>query len=117
MKTFKTILVVVSTMILGAGCGHLHKVQGTETPSTIPEGVRVSIGSKEVKEGDKVDVMQSVCKQVNAGPRVGTRNVCHNEKIGEAVVLKVLDHDSAIVQPQQGLTMDSKMRVEKQGEK
>ncbi len=116
MKTFTTILLVAATMILGAGCGHLHKVQGTETPSTIPEGVRVSIGSKEVKEGDKVDVMQSVCKQVS-GPRVGTRNVCHSEKVGEAVVLKVLDHDSAIVQPQQTLIMDSKMSVEKQGEK
>lgn len=116
MKTLNTLAVATLALIFSAGCGHLHKVQGVETPSEIPEGIRVSIGSKEVKEGEKVDVLHSVCKQVSGG-RAGTRNVCHSEKIGEALILKVLDHDSAIVKPDNGLTMDAKMTVEKKPSK
>jgi hypothetical protein len=95
------------------GCAHMHQVDGPVTKFEIPEGVKVGIGGKEVAEGEKVAVMKSVCKRVSRG-RSGTLNQCHYEKAGEALVLKVLDHDSAIVRPDEGVKMDESMRVEKQ---
>jgi hypothetical protein len=44
------------------------------------------------------------------------RKSCQDDKVGEARVLKVLDHDSAIVEPDQGLTMDTEMKVEKKAQ-
>jgi hypothetical protein len=97
-----------------SGCVHTHKVQGEEPKSEIPEGVRVGIGGKEVHDGDRVDVLRTVCKtKKHSGVRGRTERVCHDQKLGEALVLKVLDHDSAIVQPQGGLVMDTTMKVEK----
>lgn len=113
MKT-KIILLSILIGVFGAsGCAHIHPVQGAEQKSEIPEGVRVSIGSSEVKEGEKVDVLRPVCKKVRR-PRGGSKNSCKDQKVGEARILKVLDHDSAIVEPDQGLTMDTGMKVEKQ---
>lgn len=94
------------------GCAHNHTVQGNEKKSEIPEGVRVAIGSTEVKEGEKVDVLRSVCKQVRRA-RGANGTSCTDQKVGEARILKILDHDSAIVAPDQGLTMDTNMKVEK----
>lgn len=94
---------------------HTHSVQGTERKSEIPAGVRVAIGSSEINEGDKVDVFRSICKSISTGRR-GVRKSCQDDKVGEARVLKVLDHDSAIVEPDQGLTMDTEMKVEKKAQ-
>jgi hypothetical protein len=88
-------------------------VEGPVVKSEIPEGVKVGIGGQEVAEGEKVAVMKSVCKTVNRN-RGGSFNQCHYEKAGEALVLKILDHDAAIVRPDEGVKMDSSMRVEKQ---
>ena len=95
------------------GCAHLHKVDGPVAKSEIPEGIKVGIGGQEVAEGEKVAVMKSVCKTVSRN-RGGSFNQCHDEKAGEATVLKVLDHDSAIIRPENGLLIDSSMKVEKQ---
>jgi hypothetical protein len=108
----------VTLLIVGAGgsligCAHVHSVGSPIAKSEIPEGIQVGIGGQEVSEGEKVAVMKSVCKKVTRN-RGGSFNQCHYEKAGEALVLKVLDHDSAIVRPDEGLQMDSSMRVEKQ---
>ncbi len=108
------ILGILSAGVGLAGCAtHNHKVEGVQTRSEIPEGIRVGIGSKEVKEGDKVSVLRSECTQGPSGARGGTRTTCRDIKVGEALVLKVLDHDSAIVRPDSGVAMDSKLKVEK----
>jgi len=99
-------------LALSAGCAHIHKIDGPQAKSEIPEGIRVGIGGSEVKEGDKVAVMKSVCKSVSRG-RAGKFNECHYQKSGEALVLKVLDHDSAIVRPDDGVKIEGDMRVEK----
>ena len=72
----------------------------------------MSIGHKEVKEGDKLNVSKSVCRQVRSGRSLNTK--CNDVKVGEATVLKVLDHDSAIVRPESGLVMNDSMKVERQ---
>ena len=106
-------VLVLAGFALGlGGCAHSHKVQGHEAKSEIPEGFRVAIGSKEVKDGDRVRVFRSVCKQVTI-LRGASVNKCKDEKVGEALVLKVLDHDAAIVQPDEGVVMDTSMQVEK----
>ncbi|OQW53853.1 MAG: hypothetical protein A4S09_06450 [Proteobacteria bacterium SG_bin7] len=99
------------------GCGHVHGVQGPVTKSEIPEGIQVGIGGQEVKPGDKVAIRKSVCKSVFKGGRIGRVNECSYEKIGEALVLKVLDHDSAIVKPDEGVKIEGDMLVEKMGDK
>lgn len=109
LKFSSTVLVVLA---LTTGCAHIHNVDGPQEKSEIPEGVRVGIGGQEVKEGDKVAVLKSVCKSVSRG-RAGKVNECHFQKSGEALVLKVLDHDSAIVRPDDGVKIESNMRVEK----
>lgn len=100
---------------LMSGCAHLHKVDGQKEKSEIPAGVQVGIGGKEVKEGDSVVVYRSICKKVRRN-RGGDMEQCSNQAAGKAVVLKVLDHDSAIVQPKDGLVIDTSMTVEKEGE-
>lgn len=99
---------------LMSGCAHVHKVDGQQEKSEIPAGVRVGIGGKEVKEGDSVLVYKSVCKKVQK-VRGGDYTSCNDQIAGKAVVLKVLDHDSAIVEPKDGLVIDTTMTVEKEG--
>jgi len=109
---------VLGAALLGfglmSGCAHVHKVDGQKEKSELPAGVQVGIGGKEVKEGDSVTVYKSVCKKV---PKVrgGEMTSCDNQVAGKAVVLKVLDHDSAIVEPKDGLVIDTSMTVEKEG--
>lgn len=106
-------LYFLAAFVLGnLGCGHIHKVEGPVEESQIPTGFQVGIGANEVKAGERVTVSKQVCKSVYKG-RAGKRNECRYTEVGHAMVLKVLDHDSAIVQPEPGLTMDSSMRVEK----
>lgn len=103
------ILVLLSTV----GCAHSHKVEGPQEKSEIPAGVRVAIGGKEVKEGDLLAVYKATCRRVSQG-RAETVDECKDNHVGSAIVLKVLDHDAAIVSPQNGLVMDTSMKVEKQ---
>ncbi len=105
----------VALILIGfaTGCAHIHEVGGVQEKAEIPEGTRVGIGGAEVKEGEKVAVMKSFCKKVNRN-RGGSISQCSFQKVGEALVIKVLDHDSAIVRPDEGIQMDSSMRVEKQ---
>jgi hypothetical protein len=111
MKKSSVFLFVVILMGM-TGCVHnTHKVQGSEPQSEIPAGVRVGIGGTEVKDGDLVNVLRTSCHKTFQGEKK-SQNECHNESLGTALVLKVLDHDSAIVQPQGNLVMDSSMRVE-----
>ncbi len=117
MKKKLSVFVVWGLAFELVGCGHIHGVQGPVTKSEIPEGIQVGIGSQEVKPGDKVAIRKSVCKSVFKGGRVGRLNECHYEKIGEALVLKVLDHDSAVVKPDDGVKIEGDMMVEKMDDK
>lgn len=94
------------------GCAHVHKVDGPQEKTEIPAGIKVGIGGSEVKDGETVRVLKSVCKKVNRN-RGGSINQCNFQEVGKATVLKVIDHDSAIVEPIDGVAIDSSMRVEK----
>lgn len=108
-------LLSMLSMSFAVGCAHSHSVQGVEKKSEIPEGIRVAIGSKEVNEGEILDVLKSKCKTILRA-RGGSSEKCVTEKVGEAVVLKILDHDSAIVEPRNNLKMEAGMSVEKRKE-
>lgn len=117
----KSMFVVIGILvILGTvGCTHpAHKVDGPQEKAEIPAGVRVGIGGKEVKEGDTLAVYKTTCHKVSSfAERPRNNKECHDSQVGSAVVLKILDHDSAIVAPQNGLVLDTSMKVEKpQGE-
>lgn len=58
---FLTIFAAIGISTFGLGCAHYHKIEGREEKSEIPEGVRVNIGSSEVKAGDSVDVFKRKC--------------------------------------------------------
>lgn len=114
MKSLKssTLFFVFTGLVFQSGCAHLHPVDGAVAKSEIPEGFQVRIGGAEVAEGEKVTVLQPVCTR-KARVRGGTINECKDVKAGEATVLKILDHDSAIVQPDGDFKMDRTMKVEK----
>jgi len=106
-------LITILFSIFAVGCGHFHKVDGPQEKSEIPAGVKVGIGTPEVKENETVVVLKSSCKKVYRG-RAGYMNECSYKPIGKAKVLKILDHDAAIVEPIDGIAIDSSMRVEKE---
>lgn len=115
MKKTLTAILGLTVLVGVSGCAHSHKVDGPQEKSEIPAGIRVGIGGKEIKEGEKVVVFKTSCRQVSGGGDKGSpRSQCVDQKVGEALVLKVLDHDSAIVHPEGNLQMDSSMKVEKQ---
>lgn len=113
-KAAVLVLMMISAMQFGCATTHRHVVDGPQSADKIPEGFRVRIGSTEVKEGDKVGVFREICKSRRSGGRHGgSSQSCSNEKVGEASVIKVLDHDSAVVQPDAGITVEPTMLVEK----
>ncbi len=112
-SSIKVFLFTAAALVL-SNCAHSHKVEGPQVAAEIPAGFRVHIDSKEVKEGDKVNVFRRTCKTLK-GPargRIESGPKCNNQKIGEATVLKVLDHD-AVVSPDADLVMEEGMFVEK----
>lgn len=114
----KKITILTNTLILLAflsSCAHSHKVQGTQAKEEIPAGIKVGIGAKEIKEGDKVKVLKTECQTTQAASKRATPvKACKDIKVGEATVIKVLDHDSAIILPENNLQIDNTMKVEKQ---
>ena len=110
---FLTIFAAIGISTFGLGCAHYHKIEGREEKSEIPEGVRVNIGSSEVKAGDSVDVFKRKCVKNKMHHKGASAEKCTTTKIGEAVVTKILTSDVAIVSPQSGLTMEPDMYVEK----
>jgi hypothetical protein len=114
MNKIFLVVVVATAASITSGCAHTHKVDGLQEKSEIPAGVKVGIGSSEIKEGSIVNVLKTSCEEsAGSGRRGGNRKVCRDNKVGEATVLKVLDHDSAIVKPEASLQMDESMKVEK----
>lgn len=113
MKLLNLLSIIVISLF-SFSCAHTHKVQGPQEESVIPAGIRVGIGSKEIKDGDKVQILKTNCQKVVGASKTGrTSQTCTTSKIGEAVVLKVLDHDSAIIKPDGDLIIDQTMKVEK----
>ncbi len=107
-------IVILAALQFSCSAFHRHSIENLQPVDKIPEGVQVKIGSSEVNEGDRVSIFRKVCIPRRAGHRPrGKTQSCSNKKVGEASVIKVLDHDSAIVQPDSGIIMDSTMLVEK----
>jgi hypothetical protein len=110
----KTTLALILPTILTIGCAHKHAITGSQGADVIPEGIRVGIGSAEIKDGDSVDILKRTCKQKFNNTRGGiTTSTCQLDKVGEALVLKVLDHDSAVIRPTTKNEITPDMIVEK----
>ncbi len=107
-------IIILAALQFSCSAFHRHSIENLQPADKIPEGVQVKIGSSEVKEGDRISIFRKVCKPRRAGHRPrGKMQTCSNKKVGEASVIKVLDHDSAIVQPDSGITIESTMLFEK----
>lgn len=106
-------LAVGVIFIFSLGCAHNHKVEGHHQSMEIPAGIKVTIGSSEVSEGETVDVFAPACHVITGG-RGQKKKECHDKKVGEAKVLKVIDSKSAIVEPLKNLKMTTEMSVETQ---
>jgi hypothetical protein len=111
----KNILIVLILGAFGTGCAHTHKVLNAEskTQSAASE-VHVEIGTDEVKEGETVDVFTRNCTTDNRPGIKGHRShSCKMDKVGEAVVAKVVSEKTVAVAPLNNLVIDPKMYVEK----
>ena len=107
-------IIILAALQFSCSMFHRHSIENLQPVDKIPQGVQVKIGSSEVKEGDRVSIFRKVCVPRRAGHRPrGKTQSCSNKKVGEASVIKVLDHDSAVIQPDSGITMESTMLVEK----
>lgn len=113
MKLFKIILAVTVVLLFGTGCMHTHNLENPAESHQIDNGVQVSIGAKEVKVDEVINVFQKSCTKTRVHPRAQPIDHCKLTKVGQAKVAKVIDQDSAIVLPMGGLKIDSTMRVEK----
>ncbi len=103
---------LIALAVASSGCAHSHIVEAEPSRTERPEGIKANIGGKEVREGDRLRVFTNLCRK-QSGPRGISREVCRSSIIGEARVLKILDDDSSIVEPLNGLVMDSDMHVER----
>lgn len=114
MNKLKSSLLSIASAFLVFGCAHTtHKVLGPESADGLPSGVPVQMGGKEAKEGDRVNVFQSMCRNA-LSVRAGTVDKCSNTKVGEGTVIKVLGRNLAIIKPDSGTEINEKMTVEKQ---
>lgn len=116
MKFLKLAALLTGILFLGTGCSHLHKVVGSEAISETQNGIKVSVGSKEVRVGDKVDIFTKHCSRNKVRSRLAAdidAERCSYGKIGESSVLKVLDPNVAIIKPPAGFQVTSEMYVEK----
>lgn len=113
MKLLFLIAFLGFSLGVNIGCSHFHKVEGPEPKSEIPEGVRVSIGSSEVKEGDVVDIFKRKCIKRKMRVHAQGSEACTTTKLGQTVVTKVLTKDVAIVRAPADFTLETDMYVEK----
>lgn len=113
MGLYKGILVSAIFLIFGTGCMHGHKIEVTDEKPSVENGVQVTIGAEEVKVDEVINVFQRSCVKTRIHPRAEPKDDCKLTRVGKAKVAKVIDHDSAVVVPLDGLKMDSTMRVEK----
>ena len=96
--------------LFSVSCAHTHRVQVEEGTSQ-PSAVQVGIGSEEVKEGDRLDVIDYECKPVTMFRK--KKRMCKDVKVGQATITKVLGPQLALATPEPGLKLTKKMRVEK----
>lgn len=113
MKKFILFFMAASIAAFSFGCGHFHDVVGNEQKSEIPEGVRVKIGSPEVKEGDTVDIFKKMCPKNKPNPKIDQDDhPCNMQKVGTSKVIKVLTKDTAIINTP-NFKIENDMTVEK----
>ncbi len=115
MKNIKLVTLSLLITVLSFSCAHPHKIESVQEAQEIPKGLKVKIGSKEVQEGDNVDILKRNCvKRVSSKhtTEINTEK-CKFEKIGQAKVLKVLTKDSAIIDAPENFNLSSDLYVEK----
>lgn len=110
----KNVLLILVLAAIGTGCAHTHKVlTGENKPEVASSEVHVGIGSPEVKEGEVVDVFTRVCTTSKFPTRGHKDHSCKMNKVGEAVIAKIISQEAASVTPLNNLVIDPKMYVEK----
>jgi hypothetical protein len=92
MKTC-LILVAIATAAFLAGCATTPQKQCSAKVAHSPTEYDLCISSNEAKEGDRVAFYKKKCTTASRG----SPKRCHNEKIGEGVVLKNLDEHLSTV--------------------
>lgn len=115
MDSVFSLLALFSGLLGSVNCNHsVHPVTWPQPNLDIPNGVSVGIGGSEVYEGEKLIVLKSTCRSIaKAGPAKLTE--CVDREVGAAVVLKILSHETAVVEPLNGLVMNRSMIVKRQG--
>lgn len=115
----KNILMMVVIASFATGCSHYHRVTDSNSNSVTNDAVQVhvEIGSKEVKEGEVVNVYTRTCSTERRQTKGHQPHTCKMNKVGEAVVAKVVSEEAALVKALDGLVIDTKMYVEKKGSK
>ena len=92
-----------------AGCGHTQS-RGSVLAKVDEHEARVSMGTSDVKPGDRVRLFKNVCP-ASAGA-AGTDSACERVEIGEGTVERVFDERSSLVRVDPGVAFDAGTVVE-----
>jgi len=117
--SYKTIFFFFGILISLAGCSHFHRVLSVETRPGMQDVLRVSLGSKEIKEGDKVEVFSKSCSKNKVRTKMARDldlEQCSYVSIGKASVLKVLGSDSSLVLPEMKIDFTNEIYIKKDSE-
>ncbi len=105
-------LLVFSVMSVAlSSCAH-HVVRGAVAMKLEPNQVEVCMGSEELNLGDRVSFFKNDCPKPNRAFMEGGA-ACHKEKVGEGVIIQILNEDYSIVDVKSGKTPDTGSIVEK----
>lgn len=106
------VLLVLSSVGCLFSCAHSHGVDSAD-PGSSPSSraMMVEIGSSEVSVGDQVRVVRDECQFQSRGERGGSKKACQENQMGEAVVVKVIDANSAVVEPVGDTKLEKGMRI------
>lgn len=116
---FKIKITTVAALLLAfamSSCAHQHV---DKDEKEIGNRHVVSIGSKEVTVGEKIDVLREVCR---TRPRISRKDVndiftCSHQYVGDATIVRLLDENKAEILVDSSFKFEPTFKFEKKSAK
>ena len=100
---------VVATLVLLTSCVTAPPKKCSVVVTHSPTEYDICLGSSEATDGDRIAFYKKKCSM---GSR-GNPKICHDEKVGEGVVLKNLDPHISTVKLDSEFEISEQMKVKK----
>lgn len=110
MKEISVVVIFGLAIIFATGCAHKHAFSEQEVRQDFPDGIIVELESANVSAGDRVDLVRESCR--SEMPVRGTLK-CKVKRIGEAVVVSLVDTQHAVIQTLDGTVYEKGLKIRK----